>query len=174
MQDEFVNIVNENKQGMFRYAGRLLMAKEDAEDVVQEVFIKIWLKWDTLDKNRVRFFAYSILRNACIDKMRSKHLKYKSVDINKIDFELSSGDVLPDQLADSKSIRELINQIIDSFPEQWKTIFQLCDVEGLGYDEVSEILGINSGTLRVSLSRIRKKIREILEKKYGYIYEKSR
>jgi len=69
--------------------------------------------------------------------------------------------------------KDYLNKILSSFPENWKTIFQLCDIEELGYEEVSDILKINQSTLRVNLSRIRKRIREELEKKYGYVYEKQ-
>jgi len=78
--DEYRNIVKELKQGLFRYARRLLGNYEDAEDIVQEAFIKIWYKWDTLDISRINYYAYFITRNLCIDKLRSKQYRNKTVD----------------------------------------------------------------------------------------------
>ena len=171
MMEEYKNIVKEYKQGLFRYAKRLLGNREDAEDAVQEAFIKIWQKWDSIDRARIQYYAYFITRNLCIDKLRSKYYKNKTIDIDKLDYELTSTAKSPEYITDMNYAYGLINQTLDSFPENWKTIFQLCDVEGLSYDEVNDIIGVSAPTLRVNLSRIRKRLKDVMEKKYGYVYE---
>ena len=155
------------KNKIFRFAMRLTGNKEEAEDIMQNVFAKLWIKRDELDKYRnIDSLAMVITRNACIDMFRAVKMQY--ADIND-DF-ISAKDSGPEKQSELKDICKIINGIISTLPLLQKMVVHLRDVEGYNNAEVSEITGLQVNAVKVNLSRARKKIREVLSKEYSYEY----
>jgi RNA polymerase sigma factor (sigma-70 family) len=158
------------KHKLFRLSKRLLNNIPEAEDAVQETFLRLWTKKDVLKNYRsIEAFAMTIIKNLCLDRMKSKG--YNSDQLTE-NFE-KMGDSNPHaklELADSV---EKIQRIIQSLPEQQRLIIHLRDIEEYELDEISEIMEINMNTVRVNLSRARKKVREMLTKTYNYEFAKN-
>ena len=153
---------------IFRYADRLLSNVHDAEDVVQEIWMKLWDRRDHLDELKsIEAFAFRMTRNLCLDKIKLKKPLYYD-DREKAAYRFNEADEEPDpeRRLELKDTMEKVNHIIVSLPEQQKTLVQLRDVEGLEYEEISVITGLELNAIRVNISRARKKIRETLYKEY--------
>ncbi len=153
---------------IFRYAGRLLSNVHDAEDVVQEIWMKLWDRRDQLDELKsIEAFAFRMTRNLCLDKIKlKKPLYYDDRDKASYSFDEADNEPDPERRLELKDSMEKVNHIIVSLPEQQKTLIQLRDVEGLEYEEISVITGLELNAIRVNISRARKKIRETLHKEY--------
>ena len=144
------------KDQMYRLAHRILRNEEDAKDIVQDSFLKLWNKRKVLGNIKsIKSFALTMVRNACIDYIRKhKPETDKEQQINaKSDFQNPEKQLeISDQLSRVKTI---INHLSD----QQREVIQLREIEGLEYDEISEITGLSSNNLRVIISRARKEIK---------------
>lgn len=143
-------------QKLYRIAFRLLQDESNAEDVVQDTYIKLWDKRDDLDNiENTEAFAIVVLRNLCLDQLRKSkdhlHAKYE-VDI-------------PEQLSllsqvESQDEIDYVRQLVERLPEQQRQIMLFKHWDGYSDEEIEQITGMSAGNIRVSLSRARKTIRE--------------
>lgn len=168
--DEFKNKVIPVKDKIFRLARRILNNAEDAEDLVQEVFIKIWSKNIEISSlKNIEAFLMTVTKNQCLDKLKSHQLQKVEVDVRKMEVSESS----PDKMLELKDEVTGVEQIIRQLPTMQQMIVQMRDIEGLEYEEMEEILNMNANTIRVNLSRARKAIRDQMLKKHDYEYQRS-
>lgn len=164
-QEEFKAKFLPLSDGLFRIAFHYLEDSSDAQDAVQDVFIKLWNSRDTLDKvNNPEAYSYTLVKNICIDRLRKKSKTTARDD----ELEERCGDDPPDKTcADRETLRRTL-QCIDSLPEKQREIVRLRIFEELEYDEIARRLGISEINTRVQLSLARKtlksKIREQHEK----------
>ncbi len=158
------------KNKLFRLAKRLLEDHEDAQDIVQEVFIKLWGRREKLDEYRsVEALSVVMTRNLCLDKLKVKKYPVENLDNLKADLQETETETSTDL---SEVVRK-IHMIIRTLPEQQRTIMQLRDIEGYDFDEIAEIMKMNENAIRVNLSRARKRVREILLNKELYEYQRN-
>jgi RNA polymerase sigma-70 factor (ECF subfamily) len=163
--EEFKKNLMPYKNKLFRLASKLLSNRQEAEDAVQEVYLKIWKMRHDLEKyNSTEGLMMTMTRNLCLDKLKSK--KNKHQDLNSYDTKEQTPDPY-EQTALSDAV-ERVRGAIENLPEQQKTIVQLRDVEGYELKEIAEIMGADTNYVRVNLSRGRKKIRETLQKVYNH------
>lgn len=164
-QSEFLKLVMPFKDKVFRFAKRLLVSTEEAEDATQELYFKLWNNKEKLKEyNNVEAFAMTMTKNYCFDRLKSKqasnltlvHSNYKE-----------KGTSLDKQVELNDSV-SLVNQLIENLPEQQKIIIQLRDIEQYEFDEIAKMLDLQPTAIRVSLSRARKTIREQLIKQHNY------
>ncbi len=154
------------------FALRMLQSREESEDVIQEIFVKLWRMRSELGAIRNReAFAMTMTKNLCIDKLKKK--RTLSLDDDTMHHEGTS-DSDPLKEIQMKDAIERVNQIVNDLPDQQRMIIQLRDIEGYSSEEVAEILDISQNTLRVNLSRARQKIRENLVKTYSDGKEENR
>lgn len=159
--EEFKTRLLPFKNMLYRLALRILGNREDAEDVVQEVFLKIWSMRGQLEKYKsVEALMMTMTRNLCLDKLKSKKNKAVSLIV-----EVShSREHNPYQQSEQKDLVKRVMEVIDLLPEQQRTIIQLRDIEAYSFEEMIKITSYDKNYLRVNLSRARKKIREAIEK----------
>lgn len=155
------------KDRLYRFAKRIINNLPEAEDIVQEVFIRLWKKRDHLEEYRsVEAFAMIITKNLCYDYLKSK--KRLTGELTNLNDRGSEYTVeLQTEFADSHN---LIKELITRLPDKQRMIIQLRDIEGFEFEEIAEITGINTNAVRVNLSRARKTIRESIVKKHNYGY----
>lgn len=154
------------------FANRFMNDLDEAKDVVQEIYIKLWRMRDDLAKyNSVEALAMRMTRNLCLDKIKLK----KTVPLNGVERNLTEQENSTKE-AEILLAANRAKQAINQLDEPQKTIMQLRDLEGYDYNEIGEVLNMNVNTVRVNLSRARKKVREYLLSKYynhGSIKNKS-
>jgi RNA polymerase sigma-70 factor, ECF subfamily len=152
---------------LFRFAKRFLDNVEEAEDTVQEVYIRLWNMRNKLDQYRsVEALAMVTTRNMCLDRLKSKRYTTERIENLRDDVV----DAAAEKRNDQAELVLRIQRLIQTLPELQRTIMQLRDIEGYDFEEIAGIMGMNENAIRVNLSRARKKIREIItgNKKYEY------
>jgi RNA polymerase sigma-70 factor (ECF subfamily) len=167
-EKEFKDKVLPVSHKVFRYANRLLDNVHDAEDVVQEIWLRLWDKREQIGNIRsVEAFAFTMTRNLCLDKFKlKKPTYYDDREEGAYRYEEADHDPDPHSSLELKDTMERVNQIIGRLPEQQQTLLQMRDVEGLEYEEIADITGLEINAIRVNISRARKKVRETIQKKY--------
>ena len=163
----FKNEIFPLKDKLFRYAYSLLKDRAEAEDVVQEVFMRLWQKRDELiNIKNIEAWNMTMTRNLTLDRIKVRKLKLKDLTNAENVSEISSG---PDQLVERSEVLAGINKLIDSLSEKQKQVIKLRDIEGYTYQEIGEIIGIDQNLVKVTLFRARENIRKKLLKidRYG-------
>jgi RNA polymerase sigma factor (sigma-70 family) len=163
---DFENLIQQLSRKLYGFAFSILRNQEEAEDAVQEVFIKLWNMKETLDQYKsIDALAVAMTRNYCIDLIR-KQKHYFSVEYNTGDYQNLTSPSPHEQMENSES-GEILGKIIGGLPEMFRIVIKLRDIEGASYEEIAEKTDQNINTLRVTLSRARKIIRDEY-KKYQY------
>jgi RNA polymerase sigma-70 factor (ECF subfamily) len=158
------------KNKLYRFARRLVTNYAEAEDIVQEVFLRLWSKKDQLHEIRnLEALAVTMTKNLCLDRLKSKSNKNYELK----DYHEQSTVTTPYTMMEISDSYKQVNKFIDELPVQQKMIIQLRDVEGYEYEEIAEMTGMNPNAIRVNLSRARKKIKELMEKTYDYGFTKN-
>jgi RNA polymerase sigma-70 factor (ECF subfamily) len=163
---EFKDMVLPVSMKIYRYAERLLGNAHDAEDVVQDVWMKLWDRRDKLDEIKsLEAFVFRMTRNLCLDKIKLKKPQYYD-DREETSYRFDEADERPDpsRSLELKDTMDTVNHIIGHLPEQQQTLLQLRDIEGMEYEEISTVTGLEVNTIRVNISRARKKLKETLQK----------
>jgi RNA polymerase sigma factor (sigma-70 family) len=158
------------KNKLFRFARRMLDHTEEAEDIVQEVFIKLWNRRDKLDEYRsVEALAMITTKNLCLDKIKTKRYPVENMENHRQFIENMPAETKVDY---SDLIRG-IHAAMKLLPEQQQMILHLRDIEGYEFEEIAEIVDMNENAIRVALSRARKRIRELLTNTKIYEYQRN-
>ena len=150
---------------LYSVAYRLLENASDAEDVLQEAYLKLWSKRGELTViSNPEAFAVAMVKNMCFDLLRSG--KYLSSRQHQPLSEAQN--VLPAESSEARDDVQVVKRIIARLPVQQQLVVTLRDVKGCSYEEVERVTGLSSVNVRVLLSRARKKIREEFNKWNGY------
>lgn len=164
-QEAFLKIVLPFKDKLFRLAKRYLISQDAAEDVTQDVLLKLWLNRTKVKTyNNVEAFAMTMVKNKCLDELKLKNAQnLKIVHANNKD---NSSDLTTE--TETKDSISIIEKLINELPKKQRSIIQLRDVEQYTFEEIGKILEMNQTAIRVSLSRARKTIRQKLIKYHNY------
>jgi len=165
---DFNELVRQQNRNLYGYAFRILRNQEEAEDAVQEVFIKLWNLGKKLDEYKsIVALATTMIKNFCIDQIRKK--KHFIQDENEERDIQNADNNSPFELMQSRESENILLQIIDQLPDIYKNIVILREIDDLSYEEISLQTEQNINTIRVTISRARKMIREEFNK---YQYER--
>ncbi len=145
------------RERLTHIACRLLENEADAEDVVQEIFLKLWHIRDTLDAYKsVEALAVTMTKNLALDKLKGRKTYGDETELLRLD----SGTRNPAEQLEATDAVTLIRRLIEQLPSLQQTIIRMKDVEGYELNEIAEITGTQVEAVRSNLSRARKKIRE--------------
>lgn len=146
---------------LYRIAFHILERADDAEDAVQETFLKLWDMRQKLDSvESAKAYSIRILKNECLDRLRRTK---KTVPAEQIP---TNGAILPaEEHLDAKMRLQKVLGAIKSLPDSQRKIILLRTVEGLSYGEISERMGMSQLTLRVLLARARGTLRNLSGRK---------
>ena len=145
-----------------RVALRLLGNVEDAEDIVQEVYMKLWNKRDALpDVQDVEAYCVTLTKNMCIDRLRMAEVEKE--DMDEVPIMLAATDDVEAQVERNDAV-EQVKQIIETLPEHQQQVITLRDMEDCSFEEIVEQTGLTAVNVRMLLSRARKTIRERYKK----------
>lgn len=136
---------------------KLVKASDVAEDILHDVFVKVWENRSKIDPERCfEGYLYRIAANMVSDFYRkiSKDRNYQDYLINIQETVYQHID----ELLENKYRRELIDKALTELPPKCRTVFQLCKIEGRSYEEVSDLLQISPNTISNHLNRANKKI----------------
>jgi len=158
------------KDKIFRFARRMLEQTEEAEDLVQEVFIRMWKNREKLDDYRsLEALAMITTKNLCLDKLKARKFPVESWNDQRQYIETIAEETRPDYSDLVMGVKNAMN----SLPELSRMIVHLRDIEGYEIDEIAEVMGMQENAIRVALSRARKRIREILINDKSYEFQRN-
>ncbi|MDT0554716.1 RNA polymerase sigma factor [Patiriisocius hiemis] len=163
-QEDFIATILPSKDKLYRLAKRLLVSSDEAEDAVQEVFLKLWKgKHKIKEYKNPEAFAMTMTKNYCLDRLKSR----QASNLKIVHSNYPTTGNLQKQVEANDGV-SLVFKIMETLPEKQKIVLQLRDVEQFEYYEIAEILESNETAVRVALSRARKAVREELLKQYNY------
>lgn len=160
----FAKLVDQYKDLVYTLAVRMLKNREEAEEVSQNVFIKIFKSLSSFKgDSKLSTWVYRVTYNSCLDQLKKnkKHLMDVPIDeynYNKID---SIDNALEGLIKEERV--QLIRNCVNKLPEESSAIITLFYFDELSLDEISGITGIESNTVKVKLFRARKKLAKIME-----------
>jgi len=138
-------------------AKKMLENEKDAEDLTQEVFLKLWSIRDTLHRyDSIPALAVTMIKNLCIDRLR---IRDREVALEQQD-NLRIIQDNPYLQLERTNTEQLLKKIINNLPPLQKAIITMKDIEEYEVDEIAGITGTQPEIVRVYLSRARKKVRE--------------
>jgi RNA polymerase sigma-70 factor (family 1) len=140
------------------FAVSIIKSKELAEEIVSDVFIKIWQKRQQLDKvDNLKFYLFTAVKNRCINELNDSKNK-GAININDSSIEFRSLYHDPEQKMISAEMMNKIRLAVNELPPRCQLIFKLVKEEGLKYKEVAELLQISVKTVENQMSLAFKKI----------------
>ncbi len=135
----------------------MLQTREDAEDALQEVMIKLWSNREIFDEiKNPEAFAMKIMKNFCLDRL--KFQKNKTM-IGFDDHHAKIENFTPFTTVSFENLRDLMLKLFSTLPEQQRLIIHMRDIEHYTYEEIEQITGLNVNTIRVNLSRARQTVK---------------
>ncbi len=154
-------LVKELGPKIFRLAKRITNNTHDAEDISQDVLLKLYNNQEQLEKiSSLPAYVLTMTRNLSIDLIRKQKVKAEVELIG--DHESAEAITLP--TSQKEEAKQIVNMALNSLDEPAKSVIQLREIEGLAFAEIAQITGLSEGNIRVILSRSRKMLKEKVEK----------
>ena len=166
----FEQIVLQTERAVYNLALSIVKKKEDAEDVTQETYLRLWRVTSELKlEGSLKLYILKTAQNLALDIIR-KNSRRDEIDTVILDsdgeFEIDIADDSPDSRPDASYLRkvakEAVRQSIEELPSAAREMIVLRDIEGLSYSEIAAMIGITEGTLKSKLFRARERLRKII------------
>ncbi len=153
----FELIVNRYLKSIYNFAFRFCNSADEANDLTQEVFLKVWKNLKRFNPNQgFKTWLFAIARNTIIDWLRkNKSVAFSSLDTEEERFEDSLVDIdpLPDEVLSRKEIAHELEKALIKIPPHYKTIILLHDIEDLSFEEIAKIVGRPMNTVKSQYRR---------------------
>jgi RNA polymerase sigma-70 factor (ECF subfamily) len=160
-QEQFKQEVLPLRAQLLFYAQRLVGDLEDAEDVIQEVFLKLWYMRDELgDYTSVPALSVQITKRLCLNHIKGRQRRQEGLDI----MEPASDLPTPDAQMEQKDSVAQVMRIIDCLPGLQQSILRMRHIDGMDVEGIAELTGSTPEAVRMNLSRARKKVKEMFFK----------
>ncbi|MHA7268886.1 RNA polymerase sigma factor SigE [Arthrobacter sp. HLT1-20] len=155
-------VVTNHSAKVFRLAYRLTGNKHDAEDLTQEVFVRVFKSLDNFKPGTLDGWLHRITTNLFLDTARRKQrIRFDTLSEDAA-ARLAGTDPGPERTFEFNNLDRDIAAALEALPPDFRAAVVLCDMEGLSYDEVAHALNIKLGTVRSRIHRGRAMLRESL------------
>ena len=155
-------IVEQHSDRVYRLAYRLTGNRHDAEDLTQEVFVRVFRSLSTYTPGTFEGWIHRITTNLFLDQARRRQrIRFDALSDERAGLLRSTGPA-PDTALDDQLFDDDVERALASLPPDFRAAVVLCDVEGLSYDEIADILGAKLGTVRSRIHRGRAMLRRAL------------
>ena len=155
------------KDKLFRFAFRLLGSEEEAKDVVQEVFVRVWKGRENMDAiQNWEAWCMRITKNLSLDKIRT--WKRRNTQPIESSYDVQTESLTPYESTEINESMQRVGSLIEALPEKQRNIIHLRDVEGYSYQEICDILELDMNQVKVNLFRARNSVREEIIKINAY------
>ena len=155
-------VVEQHSDRVFRLAYRLTGNRPDAEDLTQEVFVRVFRSLDSYTPGTFEGWLHRITTNLFLDQARRKQrIRFDALSDERAD-RLRSAGPSPDVAYADQTFDDDIERALATLPPDFRAAVVLCDVEGLTYEEISDILDAKLGTVRSRIHRGRAMLRAAL------------
>lgn len=158
VKDNFDRVYVTYYARMYRFAKEYVVFDEDAENIVQDVFVLLWEKREVLDiQVSLLSYLFSLVKNRCLDFLRHQTVaeEYKQ----ELSFKLSAIEILNNSFISDDNIEKIVSDALSKLPERCREIFLKSRLEGKKYKEIAEEMNISVNTVENQISIALKKLR---------------
>lgn len=156
-EQQYNECVNLHADGVFRFVVKNLRHEEDARDIVQSAFEKMWRNRDAVDNDKSKSYLFTVAYNQMIDHIR----KVKRINLTDEFNETSKGvNYQPDN-----TLQKTLHEALSRLNETQRSLVMLKDYEGYNYEEIGRITGLNESQVKVYLHRARITLKNYLVSK---------
>lgn len=157
-------IVREHSARVYRLAYRLTGNRHDAEDLTQEVFVRVFRSLSTYTPGTFEGWLHRITTNLFLDQARRKQrIRMDAMGDDGDRYAAADGPDGPERAFEHDNLDVDVQRALDELPPEYRAAVVLCDIEGLSYEEIAVTLGIKLGTVRSRIHRARARLRVSLE-----------
>ncbi len=167
--DAFEPLVAENQKQVYHLALWMLENPEDASDAAQEVFLRAYRSLDSFRaESRFSVWLYRLTSNICIDMLRAQRRRQTfSLSVGEEEGEVQELEIpdrrfSPETALERAQLREAVRQGLDKLALEYREVLVLREIQGLSYEEIGQVLGLETGTVKSRLFRGRQKLCKIL------------
>ncbi|MES2605579.1 MAG: RNA polymerase sigma factor [Pseudomonadota bacterium] len=162
MHRQFETAKRQFQHQLYSYAYYSLRVAADAEDVVQEAFIRLWQHWQEIDQLQLGAWLMRVTQNLIVDHVRKHKTRLATTD-DEADFEMialeeSDAHDSPHQ----RTLKRIVEHSIAKLGDPYRTTLILREIQGMSYEEIGEVLGISVDHVKTDLFRGKRKLREIV------------
>jgi RNA polymerase sigma-70 factor (ECF subfamily) len=159
---EFTKIVSINKDRVFSFACYFLQSREEAEDITQEAFVRLWKNAERINASSIRAWLLRVTHNLCVDRARrrgferSKFFTFESKDHHP------DSDCDPGVEFDRAELQQKVLEAMQELPQHLQSAIILREIQGLSYQEISDALDAPLNTIKANIHRARHALRKSL------------
>lgn len=169
--EAFELLIEAYQKKVFNLAYRMLGNHDDASELAQEVFIKVYRSLKSFkEESQFSTWIYRIATNVCLDELRKRKnkkliyidesIKGEEEDLNR---QVEDNRPTPDIIAERNHLKKAVNSAIQTLSEEHKIVIILRDIQGFSYEEIAEIVKCPTGTVKSRINRARQALKEILK-----------
>ncbi|HEX7070877.1 MAG TPA: sigma-70 family RNA polymerase sigma factor [Rhodothermales bacterium] len=157
----FERAVHRYRHRVYGYAYHMLGDADEAADVTQDVFMRLWSSRDTIDESRLLGWLLHVTRNACIDALRHRRTVRNVIQTDERPIEeLAAADERPDADLEVADLQRQLNDALARLSEPHRSIVILREIQEMSYLEICAALNLPMSTVKVYLHRGRRMLRE--------------
>lgn len=175
----FEQLIEGYQKKVFNIAYRMLGNYDDANEIAQEVFIRVFKSISKFkEESAFSTWIYRITTNTCLDELRKRKnrkvisldedVKYDDIEIKR---QIVDDKPTPDVIAEKNEVRQAVKKAIDSLSEDHRLVIVLRDLQDLPYDEIARTTGVPEGTVKSRINRARNELKQILKGKKELLNE---
>ncbi|TSA32594.1 MAG: RNA polymerase sigma factor [Porphyromonadaceae bacterium] len=165
-QKTFLDLIEPLKPRLFGFAYRMLRNREDAQDALQELMMKLWNNRKTLaTKGNIKTYCFTALYHDCIDRLRKRNRFRLVTGSDLIEIE---DKVNVDLYFENNDLIRQIREAMDNLPYKQKVILELRDFQEFDYEEIAKMMNMTVNAVRVTVARSRAAISEKMKKEISY------
>ena len=152
---QYKNVFDLHYEALYGYAFSILKEETYTDDILQNIFIKLWQNREKVNVETVKAYLYTAVRNECLN-----HLKHKVVKAGYAQHQMAGGAGTDNNIhTEQKELHEKIQDLVNQLPEKCAAVFYMCRQLGLSYREVADALGISVKTVENQMSKALKFLR---------------
>lgn len=150
---EYNNAVSLHADHVYRFVLKQVGGKMLAEDIVQETFVKVWEKRETIEAEKIKSYLFTTAYHLMINALK-KEKRWSGEEVENTPQTVSTSS--------NFDLKEILDQALETLPSIQKTVVLLRDYEGYAYDEIGEITGLTEAQVKVYIFRARKQLKTYL------------
>ena len=179
--EAFEHLINTYQKKAYNIALRIMANEEDAKDMAQEAFIRIYKSiMNFREESSFSTWIYRIVTNVCLDEVRKRKNRGTisidagiNIDGSETKYELSCDKETPEDIYEKTEKKEIILETINELSEEYKSAIVLRDIEGFSYEEIATIMDCSIGTVKSRINRARNILKDKLRNRLELSYKKT-
>ena len=154
-EKEYNDCVNQHADNVFRFIVKNLRHEEDARDVVQSAFEKLWRHREEVDSNKIKSYLFTVAYNQMIDHIRKAKRVYLKEEFREDSRVINR---------ESNNVKAILQEALARLNETQRSLVMLKDYEGYSYEEIGTIMNLSESQVKVYLHRARLQLKEYIVK----------